>query len=125
MGAPLPRRFERYVAIGDSSTEGLDDPDGQGGYRGWSLRLAERIAGIQGTLLYANLAIRGRTTHQIRDQQLKPALAMRPDLATVFSGTNDVLALRFDARAVAQDIEAMLRALRAGGATVLSFTLPD
>src|SRR5438093_1109693 len=117
-------RFERYVAIGDSSTEGLDDPD-EGGYRGWSLRLAERIARIQGTLQYANLAIRGRTTRQIRNQQLRPALAMRPDLATVFSGTNDVLAMRFDAHSVAQDMEAIQRALIEGGATVLSFTLPD
>ena len=117
--------FERYVAIGDSSTEGIDDPDGAGGYRGWSPRLAERIAGIQGRLLYANLAIRGRTTRQIRDQQLEPALAMRPDLATVFSGTNDVLARRFDANAVARDMEAIQRALVEGGATVLSFTLPN
>lgn len=46
--------FERYVAIGDSTSEGLDDPDGQGGYRGWSNRLAERIAAQQGSLLYAN-----------------------------------------------------------------------
>ena len=61
----LPRRFERYVAIGDSSTEGLDDPDGRGGYRGWSRRLAERIARAQGTLLYANLGVRGLTTRQI------------------------------------------------------------
>jgi lysophospholipase L1-like esterase len=123
--APLRPRFERYVAIGDSSTEGIDDPDGRGGYRGWSSRLAERIAGTQGTLLYANLAIRGRTTRQIRDQQLAPALAMRPDLATVFSGTNDVLARRFDADSVARDMEAIQRALVGQGATVLSFTLPD
>ena len=122
MNAP---RFERYVAIGDSSTEGIDDPDGEGGFRGWSLRLAERIAGIQGTLLYANLGVRGRTTRQIREQQLPPALAMRPDLATVFSGTNDVLARRFDASAVARDMESIQRALIEGGATVLSFTLPD
>lgn len=44
-------RFERYVAIGDSSTEGLDDPDGNGGYRGWANRLAETIPGQQGSLL--------------------------------------------------------------------------
>lgn len=125
MNAPPRLEFERYVAIGDSSTEGIDDPDGAGGYRGWSPRLAERIAGIQGRLLYANLAIRGRTTRQIRDQQLQPALAMRPDLATVFSGTNDVLARRFDADAVARDMEAIQRALVENGATVLSFTLPD
>jgi len=50
---------------------------------------------------------------------------MRPDLATLFSGTNDVLAPRFDASSVARDMEAMQRALVEGGATVLSFTLPD
>ena len=125
MHAPSRLAFERYVAIGDSSTEGIDDPDGQGGYRGWSQRLAERIALIQGRLLYANLGVRGRTTRQIRDQQLAPALAMQPDLATVFSGTNDVLARRFDADAVGRDMEVLQRALIEGGATVLSFTLPD
>jgi len=87
----MTRRFERYVAIGDSTTEGLDDPDGQGGYRGWANRLAERIAAEQGSLLYANLGIRGRTTRQILDEQLAPAVAMRPDLATVVSGTNDLM----------------------------------
>jgi hypothetical protein len=38
------RTFHRYVAIGDSSTEGLVDPDGAGGYRGWADRLAQLIA---------------------------------------------------------------------------------
>jgi lysophospholipase L1-like esterase len=118
-------RFQRYVAIGDSSTEGLDDPDGRGGYRGWSQRLAENIAQSQGGLLYANLAVRGRTTRQIRDQQLGPALAMRPDLATVFSGTNDVMARRFDLPRVAADMEHLQRSLVECGATVLTFTLPD
>lgn len=125
MHASLPRRFDRYVAIGDSSTEGLDDPDGRGGYRGWSQRLAERIAGIQGTLLYANLGVRGRKTREIREQQLGQALAMRPDLATVFSGTNDILSWRFDVDSVAQDMEYTQRKLIEGGATVLTFTLPD
>ena len=125
MTHPLPIRFQRYVAIGDSSTEGLDDPDGHGGYRGWSQRLAERLAEAQGGLLYANLAIRGRTTRQIRDLQLGPALAMRPDLATVFSGTNDVIARTFNLASVAADMEHIQRALVDGGATVLTFTLPD
>lgn len=117
--------FARYVALGDSSTEGLDDPDGHGGYRGWSQRLAERIHAAQGELLYANLAVRGLTTVQVRTRQLDAALALRPDLATVFCGTNDVTALRFDATRVGADIERMQRALVDGGATVLSFTLPD
>lgn len=118
-------RFERYVALGDSSTEGLDDPDGAGGFRGWSQRLAERIAAGQGGLHYANLAVRGLTTAQVRERQLAAALGLRPDLATVFCGTNDVTGLSFDAGRVAADIEHMQRELRAVGATVLSFTLPD
>ena len=101
------------------------DPDGRGGYRGWSQRLAERIGAAQGTLLYANLAVRGRTTREIRAQQLERALALSPDLATVFSGTNDVLRPRFDVAAFADDVRAMHNALRADGATVLTFTLPD
>ena len=39
--------FARYVAIGDSSTEGLEDPDGAGGYRGWADRLAQLLADAQ------------------------------------------------------------------------------
>ncbi len=121
-----PLRFTRYVALGDSSTEGIDDPDGAGGYRGWSQRLAENIHATQGGgLQYANLALRGLTTAQIRAGQLAPALALRPDLATLFCGTNDVTAPRFDPARVAADLEHMQRALVAQGAIVLGFTLPD
>jgi lysophospholipase L1-like esterase len=117
--------FQRYVAIGDSTSEGLDDPDGHGGYRGWANRLAERLAALQGSLLYANLAVRGLTTRQIRETQLAAALAMRPDLATVVAGTNDVLRRHFDPIGFGADLEAMQRALVEAGATVLTFTLPD
>ena len=118
-------RFERYVALGDSSTEGLDDPDGAGGYRGWANRLAERVARVQGGLLYANLAVRGKLTREIRDEQLGPALELRPDLATVFAGSNDLLERRFDPAAVAEGVAALQHALVAAGAVVLTFTLPD
>jgi len=119
------RRFERYVALGDSSTEGIADGDPRTGYRGWSRRLAERIATSQGGLLYANLGQRGLTTGEIRERQLDRALAMSPDLATVFSGTNDVLAPRFDVAEFGEHSRALQTALRGQGATVLTFTLPD
>jgi lysophospholipase L1-like esterase len=120
-----PRRFERYVAIGDSSTEGLNDPDGSGDYRGWSRRLAALIASAQGGLLYANFGLRGLTTRQILDQQLEPALSMQPDLVTIFSGTNDVLRRRMDPGSIISDVEHMQRAFIENGAMVLTFTLPD
>ncbi len=122
------RRFERYVAIGDSSTEGLDDPAGDGTFRGWANRLAEQIARCQagrGELLYANLGVRGRKTREIRDQQLAPALGMRPDLVTLFSGTNDMVSRSFDLAGVAADLEEMMASVTATGATLLTFTMPD
>lgn len=113
------------MAIGDSSTEGLDDPDGRGGFRGWADRLAQRLADLEGGIEYANLGVRGLSTREVRETQLAPALAMRPDLASLFCGTNDVLARRFDAAAFESDLVHMQAALREQGAQVVGFTLPD
>ena len=126
MTTPAPRHFARYVALGDSSTEGLDDPDGRGGYRGWANRLAGHVAAAQpGGLLYANLAVRGRKTRDVRREQLAPALAMHPDLVTVFAGVNDIMRRRCDVAAVAREAERMLAAFADTGATVLTITMPD
>ncbi len=122
--------FRRFVALGDSTTEGLDDPYpghplGEEVYRGWADRLAERLARTNPGLSYANLAIRGRLIGGIREEQLEPALAMEPDLASVVGGVNDVLRPKYDPDVVAGHMEAMQSALIGQGATVISMTLPD
>jgi lysophospholipase L1-like esterase len=117
--------FQRYVALGDSTTEGLEDLNPDGTYRGWADRLAELIAVESPDLRYANLAIRGRKLPQIRAEQLEPALAMEPDLASVLGGLNDILRREVDLAARADDLEAMVSALRGSGATVLVMTFPD
>ena len=117
--------FARYVALGDSSTEGLDDPDGDGGYRGWADRLAEQLAVVNPDLLYANLGVRGRLAAQVLAEQVPAALALHPDVVTVFAGVNDLLRPTYDLPRIAADVEQMQRTLVAAGATVLSFTMPD
>lgn len=118
--------FRRYVAIGDSSTEGLEDPDGAGGYAGWADRLAQQLADAQTEPLeYANLAVRGMRMHEIRDTRLQPALDLRPDLLTVFGGVNDVLARHCDFAAIRTDYEAVFGAVLGLGCTVATFTMPD
>lgn len=117
--------YQRYVALGDSQTEGLLDPDGRGGYRGWADRFAGIVAASNPHLQYANLAVRGRLLAAIRAEQLGPACALRPDLATVMGGMNDVLRPGFDVDVVIGHVDAMVSALRAAGATVLTNTLPD
>jgi len=117
-------RFHRYVAIGDSQTEGMNDVDPRGGIRGWADRFAAFLAERNPDLLYANLAVRGRRTARIRADQLSPALALEPDLVSVMAGANDVLG-SFDLAETMRDLEAMYAELRAAGATVLGCTFPD
>ncbi|MEU1011782.1 SGNH/GDSL hydrolase family protein [Streptomyces sp. NPDC005890] len=117
--------YLRYVALGDSQTEGLGDGDDVHGLRGWADRLAEQLVRHSPGLRYANLAVRGRRAGQVRTEQLAPALALRPDLATVVAGVNDVLRPGFDLDEVAGHLEAMFAALTAQGATVATLTFPD
>ncbi|MFJ3963319.1 SGNH/GDSL hydrolase family protein [Streptomyces sp. NPDC090036] len=117
--------YLRYVALGDSQTEGLGDGDDTVGLRGFADRFAEHLAAVNPGLQYANLAVRGRLAGQVRAEQLGPALAMRPDLATVVAGVNDILRPRFDAAEVAAHLEEMFTALTAAGARVATVTFPD
>jgi lysophospholipase L1-like esterase len=117
--------FARYVALGDSQTEGLNDPDGVGGFRGWADRFAELVATTSPDLHYANLAVRGLLVGQIRQNQLTAAVGLRPDLATVLGGLNDMLRPSFDQDAVLGDLDTMLTALTDAGAVTLTCTFPD
>jgi lysophospholipase L1-like esterase len=117
--------YRRFVALGDSTTEGLEDPYPDGTYRGWADRLAERLAGLDPELRYANLAVRGKLARQVREDQLEAAIALAPDLASVLAGLNDMLRRSVDVDVVAAELDAMIGGLRATGADVLAFALPD
>ncbi|CAM3138290.1 SGNH/GDSL hydrolase family protein [Prescottella defluvii] len=116
--------FSRFVAIGDSQSEGLNDGDDDAGYRGWADRLAERLAEADPDVRYANLAIRGRLARQVREEQLAPALALQPDLASVVAGVNDLLRPKFEPVAIAAELEIAFDALTASGAQVLTMAFP-
>src|SRR3954449_10094968 len=57
-GAWRSRPWSRYVAIGDSFTAGVGDPEplSPGGMRGWADRIAEELGEGRGEFGYANLA---------------------------------------------------------------------
>ncbi|WP_233625259.1 SGNH/GDSL hydrolase family protein [Actinoplanes sp. ATCC 53533] len=117
--------YLRYVALGDSQTEGMNDGDEVRGYRGWADRLAVQLAAADPRVHYANLAVRGRLTQEVHAEQLPVALSLRPDLVTVLAGMNDLLRPRFDAAEVAGHQERMVAALTGLGAHVVTFALPD
>ncbi|MFD8572584.1 SGNH/GDSL hydrolase family protein [Streptomyces sp. NPDC059639] len=125
-GASAPATpYLRYVALGDSQTEGVGDGDDTTGLRGCADRMAELLAEIDPDVRYANLAVRGRLAGQVRAEQLGPALALQPDLATVVAGVNDLMRPSFDADETAGHLEAMFAALTAAGAKVATVTFPD
>ncbi|OAN26425.1 SGNH/GDSL hydrolase family protein [Mycolicibacterium iranicum] len=117
--------YSRYVALGDSQTEGLWDGDDETGLAGFADRLAAMLDEVRPGLLYANLAIRGRQIRDVLDDQLPRAIAMQADLITVCVGMNDMTrpGRGFD-RALAQLDEMHVR-LASSGATVVTSTFPD
>src|SRR5262249_12816783 len=61
-----PMAWQSFVAVGDSFTEGIDDPHPETGvFRGWADLVAERLAVGEPTFRYANLAVRGRLFDRI------------------------------------------------------------
>lgn len=116
----------RYVALGDSFTEGLnDDLDERGRHRGWADRFAEELAVTNPGLLYANLAVRGKLIAQVVREQVPAALALDPDLVSFAAGVNDALRREFDLDAVVEQLRLGVQSLSASGATVIVFAFGD
>ncbi|MFZ2501557.1 MAG: SGNH/GDSL hydrolase family protein [Nocardioides sp.] len=119
--------FQRYVALGDSFTEGVGDidPARPNGVRGWADRVAEVLAKQTPDFRYANLAIRGRKLDAILTEQIPVALDMRPDLITIYAGANDIMRPKVDIEALADRYDAALGTLAATGARLLVWTAFD
>ena len=130
----LPERgkvWHRYVAIGDSFTEGMSDADPERDELlrglGRPARRAPRRhrARAGGDFAYANLAVRGRLLADVIGPQLDAAIALGPDLVSMVGGGNDILRPKADLDAIAARLEAAVVRLREAGADVLLATPTD
>src|SRR5918911_2665763 len=118
--------WRSFVAIGDSFTEGLDDPYPDGSFRGWADLVAARLAVDGGPDFgYANLAVRGRLLDQVLAEQLPAVVAMRPGLVSFAAGGNDVLRRRVDPAGLVARVDRAVGELRAAGADVILFRFAD
>ncbi len=134
-GADAAVRWRRYVALGDSFTEGLDDRDpadptlgdrtAPGRYVGWADRVAAALAARDPEVRYANLAVRGKLLAQVCDEQVPAALALRPDLVSFAAGVNDALRRRWEPEPAAARLDEAVGALRGSGADVLLVAFGD
>jgi lysophospholipase L1-like esterase len=130
VAAPRPV-WTRYVAIGDSFTEGMSDPDPArpDAYVGWADRLAHHLDAIAEAehlpFGYANLAVRGRKLGDVVGPQLEAALTMTPDLVSMVGGGNDLLRPSVDLDGLASRIEDAVVRIRRTGADVMLATPTD
>ena len=113
--------IDSFVAIGDSFTEGLNDPAAGGGFRGWADRVAVALAAQRPGFRYANLAIRGKLLGQIVADQVPRAVELAPDLVSLAAGGNDILR-GTDVDALPALFEPAVAKLQAAGCRVLIFT---
>lgn len=113
----------RYVALGDSLTEGVGDPIGDG-WRGWAALLAAHLGPME-IVEFHNLAASGARTADVLSRQTPRALALRPDLVSVIVGVNDTLRCSYDIHAVAAGLNRVYAAFAAQGTALVTACLPD
>lgn len=124
---PSAQEWRRFVAVGDSLTEGMSDPDPDvaDAFVGWADRLAALLAPHAEGFSYANVAIRGRKLDDIATVQVDQALSLQPDLVSIIGGGNDILRPKADIDELAARLEKAVARVRAGGADVLMATTTD
>lgn len=119
----------RYVAIGDSLSEGVgDEPWPDGSLRGWTDRLALLLADHHApgrAVTYANLAVRGLTASRVRDTQVEVAAAMHPDVVTLTAGMNDLLRPKVDFDDLRRTLVDIVTPFTSAGARLVIVPIPD
>lgn len=115
---------ERYVAVGDSFTEGVGDRNKHlpNGVRGWADRVAEQLAKAEPGWEYANLAVRSKRLRHIVHDQVERAVELQPTLITLYAGGNDILDAGTDMTRLMDSYEQVVARLSSTGARLLLFT---
>ena len=99
-----------YVALGDSSAQGIGATAPNRGYVGI---LADHVAARSGrSVRTVNLSVSGATAQDVAEYQLPRLAKLHPDLVTLAVGVNDVAA--WNERGFASAMTTVLNALPAG-----------
>lgn len=120
--------LNRFIAIGDSLTEGLSDKYPDGSYRGWADRVADEISKQNPDFRYANLAVRGKLLEQVVADQLQVALPWMQGsqtLVTFHAGANNVLRPKFEPNQVFETYASAVAQISQTGARLLLFTVRE
>lgn len=115
--------IERYVALGDSFSAGTG-----GDYVPWPELTARGLAARGEPVELHNFAVVGATCAAVVDDQLEPALELRPGLVSLVCGANDVLlSVRPDIEGFEKSFDSLLARLHGElpEAMLITATYPD
>lgn len=119
----MQHQWKRFVAIGDSITEGFGmDPVPGIEHLPWAPRVARELRRSEPDMEFHNLGYRGLRTAQIVERQLEEAVALEPDLVSIAAGPNDLLDPEFERDRLERELEPLYAAFADTGATVFTFT---
>jgi len=120
--------INKFIALGDSLTEGLSDKYPDRTYRGWADRVADELSLVDTNFLYANFAVRGKLLEQVIADQVSVALPFITGNDTVVSfhaGANNILRPKLDVKRVIADYQSAVIRITDTGAKVLVFTVRE
>jgi acyl-CoA thioesterase-1 len=126
-GAPRMLRADRgapivYVALGDSTVEGIGATSAAVNYVG---RIHERLRAVYPQARAVNLGVAGATAADVVAGPLERALALAPDLVTLSIGPNDITG-RVSVREYERHVDTIFTRLRKETAAVVVVNLlPD
>lgn len=111
-----------YVALGDSTVEGIGASSAAANYVG---RLGARLRNRYPRARTVNLGVAGATSYDVLEVQIGDAIALRPHLVTLSIGPNDITA-KVPVETYAENLEAILgRLARETDAVIVVNLLPD
>lgn len=116
--------YTRFIALGDSMTEGMCDEKINGNFRGWADRVADGMSHASADFTYVNLAVRGKLVGQVLTEQVPVALNYVQGKATLLSfhaGANDSIRPKYDAQLIIDTYNQAVDLLVLSGAQLMLF----
>lgn len=113
--------WKKFVAIGDSMTEGYGDDVTGMIKKAWPTYVAEHFEIEE----HHNLGKSGLRSDEIYNQQFEVAKSLQPDLVSIMAGANDFMQRKWNPQQYKRHMEDMIAYFRNEGATVVTFDFPN
>ena len=121
-------KFTRYIALGDSMTEGMTDDMVNGHFRGWADRIADVMAKENPGFTYMNTAIRGKLLPQVINEQfplVTEYITGKETLVSFHAGANDVMRPNYNPAITLPLYIESAKKVAATGCTLMLFTVME